>query len=558
MAARWTCGETGAPLFPASPVLAMMEFHVTIGILGGLGLFLFGIHLLSNALRALSLGFLKNLLEKVTSNRVKSALVGVFVTSVIQSSSATSVILIGFLNAGIISLAAALPVMFGANIGTTITAQLIAFKLTKSALLFIFVGALICLFAKKTKNKDKGAALLGFGILFFGMDTMASAVAPLAQNETLLGLFLLFSKNPALGILTGVLVTVILQSSSTTIGMVIAFASAGLLNLEASIYLVLGDNIGTCVTAVIASIGGRVASKRLALGHTLFNVVGTAIALPLLPLYLKYIPLLSSDVARQIANTHTLFNLFNTLILLPFLPLFLAVLTKVFPGQDYEKQGARFLDKNLLVTPTLAIRAIVKELSSMLTICQGMLDKAKQCTHSYSHKIKNEVHLDEESVDEMQRNITNYLVELIKTELTEKQRRLVPALVHTVNDIERVGDYCEGIVRHAQRTYENDLVFSPEAKAELEKLLEKTDSIMRLTKKALEENDQQAAKITLTIEREIDEHIIQYKMNHLYRLEHGKCIGESGLVYSDMLTDLERLNDHLCNITQGILHIGKR
>lgn len=535
-----------------------MEYKVTIGILGGLGLFLFGIQLLSDALRALSLGFMKNLLEKVTSNRVKSALVGVFVTSIIQSSSATSVILIGFLNAGIISLAAALPVMFGANIGTTMTAQLIAFKLTKLALLFIFAGALISLFAKKTKNKNKGLALLGFGILFFGMDTMATAVAPLAQNETVLELFLEFGKNPALGILTGLVVTVILQSSSTTIGMLIAFASAGLLNLEASIYLVLGDNIGTCITAVIASIGGRLASKRLALGHTLFNVVGTVIALPLIPLYLKYIPLLSPDIARQIANTHSIFNIINTLILLPCIPLFLVVLTKLFPGEDYEKKGTRYLDKNLLVTPNLAIKAIIQELLAMLDICHEMLAKARQCALHYNHKLKNEIHLDEESVDEMQRNITHYIVEIIQKEMTEKQRKLIPALVHTVNDIERVGDYCEGLVRHAQRTYENNLVFSPEAKGELEKLLDKTEVLMQHTRKAMDENDEQAAKITLTIEREIDEHIIQYKLNHLYRLEKGNCIGESGLVFSDMLTDIERLNDHLCNITKGILHIGKR
>jgi phosphate:Na+ symporter len=535
-----------------------MEYDVIIGILGGLGLFLFGIHLLSNALRALSLGFLKNLLEKVTSNRVKSALVGVFVTSVIQSSSATSVILIGFLNAGIISLAAALPVIFGANIGTTLTAQLIAFKLTKSALLFVFVGAMIYLFAKKTKNKDKGKALLGFGILFFGMSTMGAAVVPLTHSERVLEIFLYFSKNPALGIMTGILVTVILQSSSTTIGLVIAFASAGLLNLEASVYLVLGDNIGTCITAIIASIGGKLASKRLALGHVLFNVVGTLIVFPFIPLYLKYMPLLSSDIARQIANTHTLFNVVNTLILLPFVSLFLLVLTKVFPGEDYEKKGTRFLDKNLLVTPNLAIRAIIKELLAMLDLCQEMLAKARQCAINYNHKIKNEIHIDEESVDEMQRNITNYLVELIQSELTEKQRKLIPALVHSTNDLERVGDYCEGLVRHSQRTYENNLIFSPEAKEELERLLEKTKTIMEQTKKAIEYNDQQAAKITLTIEREIDEHIIQYKLNHLYRLQQGSCIGESGLVFSDMLTDLERLNDHLCNITKGILHIGKR
>jgi phosphate:Na+ symporter len=535
-----------------------MVFNVIIGVLGGLGLFLFGIHVLSNSLRALSLGFLKNLIEKVTSNRVKSALVGVFVTAVIQSSSATSVILIGFLNAGIISLTAALPVIFGANIGTTITAQLIAFKLTKSALLFVFAGAMIYLFSKKTKNKDKGLALLGFGILFLGMVTMSSAVQPLAGNEAVIDIFVHFSKHPILGILTGIIVTVILQSSSTTIGMVIAFASVGLLDLEASVYLVLGDNIGTCITAIIASIGGKLASKRLALGHVLFNIMGTIIVFPLIPLYLKYIPLLSSDIARQIANTHTIFNVVNTIILLPFIPLFLIVLTKIFPGEDYEKKEARFLDKNLLVTPNLAIKAVVRELSAMLSICQGMLEKARQCAVGYNHKLKNEVIIDEESVDEMQKSITYYLVDITQKELTEKQRKLIPALIHSVNDIEKVGDYCKGIVDHARRTYENNLILSPQAKEEIERLFDKTEVLMRQTKKALDHDDHRAAMMTLTIEHEIDELIRQYKMNHLYRLEKGSCIGEAGLVYSDMLTDIERLNDHLCNITKGILHIGKR
>lgn len=535
-----------------------MYFNVILGVAGGLGLFLFGIHLLSDSLKTLSLGLLKNLLEKITSNRVKSALVGVAVTSIIQSSSATSVLLIGFLNAGIITLTSALPVIFGANIGTTITAQLIAFKLTKSALLFVFIGSIIYLFAKKTKNKNKGLALLGFGILFLGLATMSAAVKPLANNETITNLFIHFGKQPLLGILTGVIVTVLLQSSSTTIGMVIAFASVGLLDLPASIYLVLGDNIGTCITAIIASIGGKLVSRRLALGHTLFNVIGTLIVIPLIPLYIQYMPMISTDIARQIANTHTIFNIVNTIILLPFIPLFLKVLHKIVPGEDYEKKEARYLDKNLLVTPNLAIKAVISELIVMLNICQEMLVKARQCTIEYNHKLKNEISIDEESVDEMQKGITAYLVEITQEELTDKQRRLIPAILHSVNDIEKVGDYCEGIVKLAQRTYEHDLVYSPPAKAELERLFDKTEALMRHTQKALENNDQQAARITLNIEQEIDELIHQYKLNHLTRLEEGICISEAGLVYSDILTDIERLNDHLCNITKGILHIGKR
>ena len=535
-----------------------MDFNVVLGVLGGLGLFFFGIHLLSDSLKKLSLGLMKRLLEKITSNRFKSAFLGVAVTSIIQSSSATSVLLIGFLNAGIITLTAALPVIFGANIGTTITAQLIAFKLTKSAFAFVFVGALLYLFAKKNKNKNRGSAILGFGILFLGLATMSSAVKPLAGNEAITNLFLHFGKQPFLGILTGLVVTVILQSSSTTIGMVIAFASVGLLDLPSSIYLVLGENIGTCVTAIIASIGGKLVSRRLALGHALFNIIGTLIALPFIPLYLHYMPIISGDIARQIANTHTIFNVINTIIMLPLVPLFVKVLDKIVPGKDYEKVEGRFLDKNLLPTPALAIEAVVKELVVMLSICQEMFKKARQCTLAYNHKLKNEITTDEESVDEMQKNITEYIIEITRGELLDKQTRLIPALIHSVNDIEKVGDYCENIVILAQRAYEHDLSFSKEAATELEKLFDKTEILMRHTSKALTNNDQRSASITLTIEREIDELIDRYKINHLWRLEEGVCISDSGLIFSDILTDIERLNNHLCNVTKGILHLGKR
>jgi len=340
--------------------------------------------------------------------------------------------------------------------------------------------------------------------------------------------------------------------------MVIAFASVGLLDLPSSVYLVLGDNIGTCVTAIIASIGGKLVSRRLALGHTLFNITGTLIVLPLIPMYIHYMPMLSTDIARQIANTHTIFNVINTIILLPFIPLFIKVLNKLVPGEDYEKKGARYLDRNLMVTPSMAIKAVIKELSAMLNICHEMLDKARKCALDYNHKLRNEISIDEESVDEMQKNITNYLVEITQEELADKQRRLVPAILHSVNDIEKVGDYCEDIVILAQRAYEYNLSFSSEAKAELSKLFDKTEALMRHTQKALDRNDQHAARITLNIEREIDELINQYKLNHITRLEARICVSESGLIFSDMLTNIERLNDHLCNITKGILHIGKR
>ncbi len=535
-----------------------MEFKIISGVIGGLGLFVFGMYLLSDSLKRLSLGLLKEMLEKMTSGKFRSAVMGAFVTAIIQSSSATSVIVIGFLNAGFIPLMGALAIMIGANVGTTVTAQLIAFKFTAVAPIFVFIGVVTSLAAKKDKHKNKGRALLGFGLLFLGLAMMSSSVKPLADNEMIRSAFVTFGSSPLLGVLTGLVATAILQSSSTTTGMIIAFASVGLLDLTSAVYLVFGVNIGTCVTAGIASIGGTLSSKRLAIGHTLFNVTGALIMLPFVPLYLQYIPLTSGDIARQIANSHTVFNVVNALIFLPMVPLLVSLLNRVIPGRDYEKKEMKHLDKNLLITPNLAIEAAIKEMVSMLGLCQEMFEKAQQCTTTYSHKIRNEIALDEDSVDEMQKNITEYLVQITKGELSDKERNLVPSLLHSVNDLERVGDYCESIVKLSQRGYEHDLKFSSSAKMELARLFEKTHALMRQTKKALESDDHKAAAITLNIDRETHVLVKQYQANHIDRLGKGECISDAGLVYSDVLTAIDRLNDHLCNITKGILHIGKR
>ncbi len=527
-------------------------------ILGGLGLFIYGIYLLSDSMQKLSLGLLKILIAKITTNRVSSMLVGAGFTAVIQSSSATTVLLIGFINAGLINLAAALPVVFGANIGTTITAQLIAFKLTNSALVLVFVGAVVFFFARKTKHKNKGLAILGFGMLFLGLNIMTDAVKPLAGNQDILNLFMQFGKNPVLGVLTGLVVTMVLQSSSVSIGMVIALASAGLLDLNACIYLVMGDNIGTCITGVIASFGGKIASRKLAAGHAMFNILGTVTALAMLPLYFKLITLLPGDITRQIANFHTLFNIVNVILFLPFVTLFLKALNKLIPGEDYEKKEAKYLDKNLLPTPELALKVVIRQLSVMLAVGQEMLEKARQCILQYNHKLKNEIFTDEQSVDEMQRDITAYLVEITKGEISDEKRRIIPALIHSVNDLERVGDYCQDIATLAQRLYEDNLEFSPTAQKELDRLFDKTHAIMNFTQKALNSDDRDAAGVTLVIEKEIDELAAQFRLNHIKRLEQGVCVNESGLVFSDVLTYIGRMNDHLCNITKGILHIGKR
>ena len=536
-----------------------MEYFTIIGgLIGGLGLFIYGMYLLSDSLKKLSLGILKSLLEKITSNRIKAMLVGLGITALIQSSSATSVILIGFLNAGLLPLASAIAIMVGSNIGTTVTAQLIAFKLTAVAPFFVFGGTAYFFFAKKQKEKNKGLVILGFGLLFVGLAMMSMAVAPLSQNETARNVFVTFGRYPLLGVLAGLLVTVVFQSSSTVSGMIIAFASAGLLDLASSIYLIFGTNIGTCITAILASIGGNLSAKRLAWGNTIFNTVGTLIAVTMAPLYLYFIPQFSGNIARQVADAHTLFNVINTIIFLPFIPFFVLFLHKIIPGEDYTKKEAKYLDKNLLGVPHLAIGAAINEMIVMLDTCADMLDKARRCTKTFSFKLRDEIAIDEQSVDEMQKYITEYLVEITQGELPHKYSRLIPALLHSVNDLEKVGDYCEDIILLAQRAYENDLDFSDEAYQELEKLFDETENIMQETRKAMQLNDQQAAARTLEIERAVDIMISEYKLNHIKRLENSVCISNAGLVFNDILTNIERLNNHLCNITKGILHLGKR
>ena len=535
-----------------------MEIQTFLGIIGGLGLFVYGIHLLGDSLQKISHNLLKIMLEALSGQRLRSALVGTGAAAIIQSSAATSVTVTGFLNAGIIQLSAALAVVLGANLGTTVTAHIIASNLVGVAPFFVFVGALYYFFAPKIRNKNQGIALFAFGLLFIGLSMMGSAVSDLAGNDATRAFFLSLNTMPLVALPAGLFITIILRSSSTATGLIIAFALGGLLDLQAGLYLIFGVNMGGCLTTLISGIGTNPANKRLALGNVMFNIGGVLLAFALVPLYLQVLPLLSESLPRQIATAHTLFNVILLVVFLPLIPLFVRLLERIVPGEAEGKQEIRYLSEHLITTPYLALMAVIRELTVMLSLCRGMLDKAEACVVAYNHKLKNEIIFDEESVDEMQKNITHYLVEITRNDLTDRQRRLVPALLHSVNDLEKVADYCEAIVLLAQRVFEEDLSFSGTAREELERLFAKTRTMLKHTFQAVDENDAKAAQMTLTIKREIDELVAQYKLNHVTRLESGTCTNEPGLVFSDILTSIERINSHLLNITKGILHIGKR
>lgn len=530
-------------------------FDILLGVLAGLGIFIYAMHLLTDSLKQLSLEKIKNILDKSTNNRLKAFFVGTGITALIQSSSATSVIIIGFLNVGLIKLSSAIPIIFGANIGTTITAQLIAFKLTKVAPLFIFSGAITFFLTKKNKHRSIGLAILGFGLLFFGLSLMSGSVKGLSTNDFLLTMFQDFGRYPILGIMVGIVITAMFQSSSTTIGMVIALALAGLMDFRTAFYIILGDNIGTCVTAVLASFGGNVSAKRLALAHTLFNVFGTVIAIILAPLYLRYIPMMGGDVARQIANSHTVFNIFNALIFLPLVPSYVIILKKMVKGRDYFRKNGRYLDRNLISTPALAIKAVKMEMTVMLSICHDMLKKVSQLTEKFDHKLEQEINVDEESVDMFERNISQYVVEISRNRLFEKNSNIIPVIMHNINDIERIGDHMEKLTKIFQKRYEHDLEFSPGAVKDFKKLFALVDSFIKLTTQAIIDDDTEIARKALKIEDEINRLVDSAARNHIGRIHEGQCTCRSGLLFSDAIRRIERVGDHLKNLCEGVIEL---
>lgn len=528
-----------------------MAKDVIFGIIGGLGIFIYGMYIMSDSLKKLTLSKLKLLLEKITSNRFNGVLVGVGVTALIQSSSATSVILIGFLNAGLITLQKAIPVILGANIGTTITAQLIAFKLTHFAPLFIAGGSFVFFFGKKNKMKKIGLAVLGFGLLFLGLSMMSDAVKPLAGSESIKNMFVQFGSMPILAILLGLIITVLLQSSSTTIGIVIALAIAELIDFNIAFYLILGDNIGTCITAVIASVNGNKASKQLALGHTMFNVIGVIIASLCFPLYQHFIPMLSpGDLTRQIANTHTAFNVINTLLFLPFITYYIKFIKSVIKGEDYSQKEVQYLDKNLLGSPPLALSAVKKEIGLMLDITQEMLTKVHQCFRKFDHKKFQEILIDEDSVDNLEKSITAYLIEVSRTELEDDTSRLAQILINNVKDVERIGDHCEKMLIIAQKKYEDDIIFSEHAKTELEKIYTQTLKMLKLSKKGLAEDDSSSAKEALKVKMNLNGLILEAEKKHMKRLKSKQCESVAGHLFSDLMIHFGRINAHLENISE--------
>ncbi|MFH0763018.1 MAG: Na/Pi cotransporter family protein [Candidatus Omnitrophota bacterium] len=529
--------------------------EIIFGLVGGLGLFIYGIWEMSEGLHKACGERMRRILHSLTGGPLRGVAVGAGITSLVQSSSATTVMVIGFVNAGLMTLLQALGVILGANIGTTITAQLIAFKLTTYALPIIGVGVLIIIISRRKIHKHIGEFLLGFGILFLGLSILTSVVKPLGQYPVFNNILLSFSNNPLLGILAGAMVTAIFQSSSVTTGMVLSLSMAGLLDLRGALPLILGCNIGTCVTALIASIGTGISARRAAAAHIVFNIAGSIIFLPFLGFFGRLVTFTSLNIPRQIANAHTLFNVINAFIFLPFIRPFADFLTKIVKGEEEEEVEylPKYLERHLLNTPPIAIEAAVKEIVRTLGLTQKMVAQAMSSFLENSQRSLEKITRREEAVDSLREAITNYLVELMQYELSERESRKIPPLIHAINDVERIGDHAENLRDLAQQKIDRRMLFSASALEELKNMYQEINKMIACAINALSFNNLDEAKIVLEQECQINAIRDRLKDSHMRRLERGECNVLSGVVFLDTISNFEKIGDHLTNVAQAAI-----
>lgn len=525
---------------------------------GGLGLFLFGMHYMGEGLQKSAGERMRRILQVLTGAPIIGIIVGALVTAVIQSSSATSVMVVGFVNAGLMTIRQAAGVIMGANIGTTVTAQIVAFQLEAIALPAIGIGAGLILFGKRRTYRYIGEVLLGFGLLFAGIDTMKNAIKPFADQEYFVNLMTSFASHPTIGVLMGAVVTAIIQSSSATTAILLAIASQGLITLEGAIPVVLGCNIGTTVTALLASIGTNVAARRTAVMHSLIKILGTMIFLIILAPFTRFVLLLSpaNDVARQVANAHTIFNILNTVIWLPFIGILVSISTHLVKGEDHVlERGPKYLDYHALGTPSVALSLATKELSRMADLARDMIEFAADAFLNSNDSELDKLNQYEDMVDELEPLIVEYLSTLLsQTGLTDAQGKRLTALMHAATDIERIADHAMNIGEAALIKIEQKLPFSDLAMEDLKGLFDKVINAYEASLMALRENDEERARSVFRAEHEIDTIRRALRQNHIDRLNQGTCFPGSGVVYIELIGDLERIADHSVNIAEAAVN----
>lgn len=527
---------------------------------GGLGLFLFGMELMSDSIEKVAGARLRRILEIFTTNRFMGMIVGIIFTGIIQSSSACTVMVVSFVNSGLMNLYQAAGVILGANIGTTITSQLVSFNLSKIAPLILLVGVVVMMFTKKEKVRKVAEVVVGFGILFVGLSTMSQAMANM-KNEPQVVNLLMSLKNPFLATLMGFALTAIIQSSSVTVSIVLLLANQDLLPLPITLYIILGCNIGACATAMLASMTGKKDAKRAALIHLLFNIIGTVIIYIALFVagdqIVELIKSISADNGRFVANAHTMIKIAQVIMLFPFTGWLVKMTYLIVPGEDQkvgyrESYQLKYIGDKVVFNPATAVVEVVKELERMASLSEENLNRAMNALITLDEEDIEEVYEVEKNINFLNHAITDYLVKINQTTLPIEDLNSLGALFHVVNDIERIGDHAENVADAARQRKEEGVSISKEAQKELGDMLEMVNKIIRYAVEMFAKSDETHMQEIITLEDQVDEKERELQKKHVERLTKGECSPEAGMIFSDIVSGLERVADHATNIAFAI------
>ncbi len=543
----------------------MDYISIIIPFFGGLGMFIYGMQIMADGLESAAGSKLKSILEVLTKNRIMGVILGAVITAIVQSSSATTVMIVGFVNAGIMNLTQAIGVIMGANIGTTVTGWLVAsaewadfFSPTTMAPIIIMIGVIIMLTAKRKSSKHVSNIAIGFGLLFVGIATMSDAVYPLRDSEAFVDMFVTLGTNPFLGILAGTFVTVLVQSSSASVGILQSLAVVGLVPFSAAVYIIMGQNIGTCVTAMLSSIGAKKNAKTAALMHLIFNVIGSTIFSVAAIVFFKIINPGYGEgeiTATEISIVHTTFNIVTTLLLFPFANGIVKIAKKL--GRvDKESEtdvAVAHLDERMFETPPIALQTTVSEIIRMGHIANDTVEKTKEVLFTRNQGYISGIKENSANISKLGNEITEYVIKLGTLNLTDKEHEDVAHMISMVNDIKRIGAYSENIAEYAETLKAEKITFTESGANELRTMLNVCADSVIYAVKALEFHDKEAALVVIEKETKADGLEAQLRAEHIRRLASNQCNTEAGIVFLDTLICLERMSDHSRNIAEAII-----
>lgn len=533
-----------------------MEYiNILLGLFSGLALFLFGMEFMGDGLENAAGSRLKSFFDKAITNPFKGALVGTIVTAIIQSSSATTVMVVGFVNAGLMSLYQAVGVIMGANIGTTITGQLITFKIDDYIPLFIIIGAALILFMKQEKRKEIGKIIFGFGLLFMGLSQMKDAMSPIAQTTFFQDLILALEGNMFLGILVGAIMTAVVQSSSASTAILLSLAATGAISLQVAIPILFGNNIGTCVTALLSSLNANKVAKKAAFIHLSFNLIGTLIFLPLINILSQVVMYMGGDIDKQIANAHTIFNIVNAIILLPFAGVFVKLANLALKDKEGEKPTINRLDRRFLETPAIAFEQAFQESLTMYDLAKENLTLSTNALIDGKVKNLKKIFENESEINRLERELSTFLVSISSHDITEVDTNRIASMIKIISDIERIGDHSKNIAELAEEVSTSKLTFTSDALEELRLMYNYTIESINSSYASYKNNNRQKANDTMIFEENIDRLEELLRDKHIQRLSQNKCNAHSGAVFLDAISNFERIGDHSINIAEYVLSL---